>query len=70
MLFKIDEQLSYLEETANIQLREGDLLMSGTPEGIAPVREGDHLLARISEEGRVISEINEQIVRELSPKLS
>lgn len=69
MLFKIDEQIRYLEETANIQLREGDLLMSGTPEGIAPVREGDHLVARISEEGKVISEITEEIVRELRPKL-
>ena len=47
MLFKIPEQMHYLESDAKMRLNEGDLLMSGTPEGIAPVAEGDLLEATI-----------------------
>lgn len=51
MIFKIDQQIDYLENVVNIQLREGDLLLTGTPENIAPVREGDRLEAAMSEKG-------------------
>lgn len=68
MIFKINEQIDYLEQVANIQLIEGDLLMTGTPENIAPVREGDLLEASISENGREISKLIERhIVREVKP---
>ena len=43
MVFKIDQQIDYIEQHANITLNEGDLLLTGTPENIAPVREGDCL---------------------------
>lgn len=67
MIFKIDEQIRYMEETANIPLKEGDLLMSGTPEGIAPVQEGDLLEATLSENGKILSSMQERIVREPRP---
>ena len=51
MIFKIDQQIDYLERVANIELKEGDLIMTGTPEGIAPVREGDVLDAVLSYRG-------------------
>ena len=67
MLFKIDEQIRYLEETANITLGEGDLLMTGTPENIAPVREGDKLFASLSVNGVEISTIVENVRRQTKP---
>ena len=68
MNFKIDEQVSYMEETGPILFREGDLLMSGTPEGIAPVVEGDVLEASLrGPNGDLISEITQVIGRETNP---
>jgi len=67
MLFKIDEQIRYLEETANITLGEGDLLMTGTPENIAPVREGDRLVASLAVNGVEICTIVENIRRQAKP---
>lgn len=68
MVFKIDEQIRYLEETANITLGEGDLLMTGTPENIAPVREGDCLEASLAVNGVTIASLIERnIKREVKP---
>ena len=47
MNYKIDEQVRYMEEQGPVFFNEGDLLMSGTPEGIAPVLEGDILEASL-----------------------
>jgi 2-keto-4-pentenoate hydratase/2-oxohepta-3-ene-1,7-dioic acid hydratase in catechol pathway len=68
MVFRIDEQIRYLEEVANITLGEGDLLMTGTPENIAPVREGDCLEASLSINGVTIASLIERnIKREAKP---
>ena len=68
MNFKIDEQVAYMEEQGPILFREGDLLMSGTPEGIAPVVEGDVLEASLrGPNGDLISEIRQVIGRETNP---
>jgi 2-keto-4-pentenoate hydratase/2-oxohepta-3-ene-1,7-dioic acid hydratase in catechol pathway len=63
MIFKIDQQIKFLEETAGITLGEGDLLLSGTPENIAPVREGDCLEASLSVNGTVISRLIERRIK-------
>lgn len=60
MLFKIGQQIDYLENVAGISLGEGDLLMTGTPENIAPVREGDCMEASMSFGGVEISTIFER----------
>lgn len=60
MIFGIDKQIDYLENQANVQLIEGDLLLTGTPENIAPVREGDRLEAFMMQNGKEISSIVEQ----------
>lgn len=39
MLFNISELLSFI--TKRMRLEEGDLLLTGTPEGVGPVRKGD-----------------------------
>lgn len=41
MIFTVDELISYLSRF--FTLRTGDLLYTGTPAGIGPVKEGDHL---------------------------
>lgn len=41
MLFSIDELISYLSRF--FTLRTGDLLFTGTPVGVGPVKPGDHL---------------------------
>jgi 2-keto-4-pentenoate hydratase/2-oxohepta-3-ene-1,7-dioic acid hydratase in catechol pathway len=68
MIFKIGEQIKFLEQDAGVTLGEGDLLMTGTPENIAPVREGDCLEASMSVNGVVISSLIERnIKRALKP---
>ena len=68
MHYKIDEQVRYMEENGPIHFNEGDLLMSGTPEGIAPVLEGDLLEATLrGPDGSLISEIRQVIGRETNP---
>lgn len=51
-----------------MQLGEGDLLLTGTPENIAPVREGDCLEASMSQGGQLISSmIEKRILKEAKP---
>ena len=65
MNYKIDEQVAYMEKNGPINFCEGDLLMSGTPEGIAPVVEGDVLEASLSRpDGTMLSSIRQVIGRE------
>lgn len=66
MLFKINEQMDWIEESGTA-LREGDLLMTGTPEGMAPVAPGDLIEATMStpgQNGKVISEITKNVLHE------
>ena len=41
MLYGVDEVIAYLSQW--FTLRQGDLLFTGTPAGIGPVQEGDHI---------------------------
>ena len=41
MLYKIDELVSYISQF--FTLKTGDLLYTGTPVGVGPVKIGDHL---------------------------
>lgn len=41
MLFKIDEIISYISQF--FTLKTGDLLYTGTPSGVGPVKIGDHM---------------------------
>jgi 2-keto-4-pentenoate hydratase/2-oxohepta-3-ene-1,7-dioic acid hydratase in catechol pathway len=62
MIFKIDKQIEYLEKVAGITLCEGDLIMTGTPENIAPVREGDCMEASMSVNGVQLSYLIEKSI--------
>ena len=41
--------------------------MTGTPEGIAPIKPGDFLEAKLSYEGETLATISDRIVKEDSP---
>jgi acylpyruvate hydrolase len=49
MHYKIDEMISYISQF--IKLEEGDLILTGTPDGVGPVKGGDRVesIARIGE---------------------
>jgi 2-keto-4-pentenoate hydratase/2-oxohepta-3-ene-1,7-dioic acid hydratase in catechol pathway len=61
MYFDIYTQLEYINKYMSLQ--EGDILMTGTPEGMGPVDEGDILEATLSHKGKLLSTINDTIKR-------
>ncbi len=48
MIFKIDRLISHISRF--ISLKMGDILFTGTPVGVGPVKIGDHLQAKIEDE--------------------
>ena len=48
MLFKVDEIVSYISQY--FTLKTGDLLYTGTPVGVGPVKIDDHLEGYIEDE--------------------
>ena len=62
MHFKIDQQLQYISNY--VTLEAGDILMTGTPEGIASIEEGDKLYATLTHKGKVLTTIQDSILRE------
>jgi acylpyruvate hydrolase len=48
MLFSVDQIISFVSNY--ITLKKGDLIFTGTPEGVGPVQKGDHLEAFIGEQ--------------------
>ncbi len=47
MIFPVDRQIEYISRY--LTLKTGDLLFTGTPAGVGPVRVGDHLEAYLGE---------------------
>ncbi len=48
MLFKVDEIVSYVSQFFTLKM--GDLIFTGTPEGIGAVHENDHLVGYLEEQ--------------------
>jgi 5-carboxymethyl-2-hydroxymuconate isomerase len=51
MMHRIPELLSYLSSI--FTLEPGDLILTGTPAGVGPIKSGDHLVAEISGVGKL-----------------
>ena len=62
MYFKIFDQLEYIQKY--ITLEAGDILITGTPEGLGPIKEGDHLEGTLTYKGKVLAKIIDTIQRE------
>lgn len=59
MHYKIYDQLQYLSKY--MTLEAGDILMTGTPEGMGPIFEGDKLEAKLTYKGKVLATIEDTI---------
>ena len=67
MHFKIPEMLAYLSDY--VTLFPGDLILTGTPEGVGPVRIGDKLKANILQQGKEVVQMNYSVEKlEFKPK--
>lgn len=60
MLFSVPELLVYLSSI--FSLRRGDLIFTGTPAGVGPVRRGDQLQARLIQADSPLLELDVEIV--------
>lgn len=47
MVFSIDQVIAYLSKF--ITLKVGDLIFTGTPEGVGPIQKGDRLLGKLED---------------------
>jgi acylpyruvate hydrolase len=47
MIFPFDELISYVSKFVTLKI--GDLIYTGTPAGVGPVKKGDHLLGKIED---------------------
>ena len=61
MHFKIDDVISFTSKY--IKLDEGDLIMTGTPAGVGPVKLGDNVQATASVEGKVVAELKCEVTK-------
>ena len=48
MIFSVDYLISYLSQFFTLKI--GDMIYTGTPEGVGPVKIGDHLVAELEGE--------------------
>lgn len=55
MHFKIDELIAYISEY--MKLEEGDLLLTGTPDGVGGVKGGDQVRAYGRVKGSVVAKL-------------
>ena len=55
MIWKVPEMISFLSEY--FELAPGDVIMSGTPSGVAPVLRGDRMEASIARLGRLTVDV-------------
>ena len=55
MIMKVPELISYLSNI--FSLRAGDVIFTGTPEGVGPVKNGDTIYAELSSKGKKLTSV-------------
>jgi acylpyruvate hydrolase len=67
MHFKIPDMLAFVSDY--VTLNPGDLILTGTPSGIGPVKFGDKLKANLIQNEKEVLQMNYSVENaELSPK--
>ncbi|KAL4473843.1 hypothetical protein ABPG74_022707 [Tetrahymena malaccensis] len=56
MHFKIKDQIEYASKF--MTLYPGDLFLTGTPDGVGPIKHGDHVVAELLEGDKVLAQID------------
>ena len=59
MLFRIPRQLSDISRV--MTLEKGDIVLTGTPKGVGPVKTGDIMRAGLKVDGKDIEEANLEV---------
>ena len=62
MHYKIGETLEHLSNY--VTLNKGDLILTGTPSGIGPINVEDRLKATLKQEGKVLVELNYEVIED------
>lgn len=60
MHYKIEDVIEYV--SSFMTLNEGDLILTGTPEGVGPVKVGDHVEGTLSLTGKEISRLDFKVI--------
>lgn len=60
MHYKIEDVIEYV--SSFMTLNEGDLILTGTPEGVGPVNVGDHVEGTLSLTGKEISRLDFKVI--------
>lgn len=55
MHFKIDDLISYCSQY--ISLTEGDIILTGTPDGVGPIKIGDQINGTASIDGKELASL-------------
>ena len=55
MIWSTSEQIAYL--SASFELQPGDLIFTGTPSGVGPVRRGERMVAAIAGLGEIVLDV-------------
>lgn len=62
MHYKIGEQLEYI--TKYVTLHHGDLILTGTPQGVGPIEVGDKISANIVQNNKILIEMKFDVEEE------
>lgn len=62
MHYKIGETIEFISKYST--LHPGDLILTGTPSGIGPVKLGDKIRANLEQNGKVIVEMNYSVIED------
>ena len=60
MLFGVAELIAHASSA--MTLEPGDLIATGTPEGVGPLKPGDHVVVRIDELGALVFDVTDELI--------
>ncbi len=61
MIFRIDELIEYC--SSMVTLHQGDIICTGTPEGVGPVQPGNRVLATLAGKDQVLAKLDFTIAK-------